>query len=125
MDSCLHKNLKLRLSISALATHPFVTKYEGVQNNQLGRWINTKKKEMEMAMAQRAQEAELAADPQAPVRLPSAGPPKAKEAGKEAGKEGMIREGGTKDGKGPGESEAGVRRGSVLAVTGDAAGKKG
>lgn len=40
MDSCLHKNLKLRLSVSGLLSHPFITKYETFVPNFLGRWIS-------------------------------------------------------------------------------------
>jgi len=47
VDSCLHKNLKLRLSIAGLLSHPFITKFESFMPNFLGRWISrdtTKKK---------------------------------------------------------------------------------
>jgi serine/threonine protein kinase len=40
VDSCLHKNLKLRLSIAGLLSHPFITKYESFLPNFLGRWIS-------------------------------------------------------------------------------------
>jgi serine/threonine protein kinase len=40
VDSCLHKNIKLRPTVSALITHSFIATWDGYHNNVLGRWIS-------------------------------------------------------------------------------------
>jgi len=41
-DSCLNKNLKLRAECKGLLVQQFVTKYEVLTPNYLGRWLNRK-----------------------------------------------------------------------------------
>lgn len=52
VDSCLHKNLKLRLSVAGLLSHPFITKYESFMPNFLGRWMSKEKKKKGRSLMQ-------------------------------------------------------------------------
>jgi len=57
VDSCLHKNIKLRLTVSALITHSFIAMWDGYHNNVLGRWVSkNENRTFQQAVKERVEE---------------------------------------------------------------------